>query len=27
MTSAEKLTEAGGGVLFGQMAELPELLR
>ncbi|MFI9081261.1 HAD family hydrolase [Streptomyces sioyaensis] len=27
MTSAEKLTEAGGTVLFGQMAELPELLR
>ncbi|MFF7230182.1 HAD-IA family hydrolase [Streptomyces sioyaensis] len=27
MTSAEKLTEAGGTVLFSQMAELPELLR
>ncbi|MFG2864118.1 HAD family hydrolase [Streptomyces sioyaensis] len=27
MTSAEKLTEAGSTVLFGQMAELPELLR
>lgn len=28
MTSAERLTEAGaGGVLFGRMAELPELLR
>ncbi|MFI0907858.1 HAD family hydrolase [Streptomyces sioyaensis] len=27
MTSAEKLTEAGSTVLFGQMADLPELLR
>ncbi|MFI2188933.1 HAD family hydrolase [Streptomyces sioyaensis] len=27
MTSAEILTEAGGTVMFGQMAELPELLR
>ncbi|MEV5485669.1 MULTISPECIES: HAD family hydrolase [Streptomyces] len=27
MTSPEKLTEAGGTVLFGRMAELPELLR